>query len=215
MGRSCLVLWRLLDCRKFTRLWTPYEYCNCCNFQTCRVCFENSSLNESFLWWRDWTVTPLTQIFRIGIPLQGQGNPLKAANGCVVFFLLAQEVAGLGDFFAQKGCWFYDLSHWFLQQATANAFWAFGWLQFFGCVKSMLKESTESTQHQQHLNRLVHGTVWARERAAEGRLQGGLGQNENFKKRLGYCVNFDTQTCQAISHNHAPGTHNHAPGKVG
>lgn len=65
----------------------------------------------------------------------------------------------------------------------------------------MLKESTQ--QHQQHLNRLVHGTVWARERAAEGRLQGGLGQTEKFKKRLGYCVNFDTQTCKAISHNQA------------
>ena len=63
------VLLRLLDCRKFTRLWTPYEYCN---FQTRRVCFENSPLNESFLWWRDWTVTPLTQISRIGIPLQGR-----------------------------------------------------------------------------------------------------------------------------------------------
>lgn len=40
--------------------------------------------------------------------------------------------------------------------------------------------------------------LWARERAAEGRLQGGLGQSEKFKKRLGY-----SQTCKAISRNQA------------
>ena len=110
-----------------------------------------------------------------------QGNPLKAANCRVVFFSFGSRSSRFGRFFCPRGVgsMISAIGFFIWQQANSQCLWV---VAIFWCVKSMLKEST---QHQQHLNRLVHGTVWARERAAEGRLQGGLGQTEKFKKRLG------------------------------
>ena len=102
-----------------------------------------------------------------------QGNLLKPANCRLVFFCIGSRSSRIGRFFCPQGVGSMTQAIGFCIQHQTTDNQCLSVVASFWCVKSMLKRARNNINNT--WTELVHGTVWAHERAAEGRLQGGLG----------------------------------------